>query len=97
MSAAPSLVLTHGSLRYREVSNLEGVGSPRAISVKDEEERGGGGGGGGEAKTTQLNPEEIEGVGFLAPMIYCCGYKDRDIFWDCQHGAFDSLQKLAYQ
>ena len=39
MSAAPSLALTHCSLRYREVSNLEGVGSPGAISVKDEEEK----------------------------------------------------------
>ena len=28
--------------RYREVSNLEGVGPPEAISVQDEEEEGGG-------------------------------------------------------
>ena len=27
--------------RYREVSNLEGVGPPQAISVQDEEEGGG--------------------------------------------------------
>ena len=27
--------------RYREVSNLEGVGPPEAISVQDEEEGGG--------------------------------------------------------
>ena len=27
--------------RYREVSNLEGVGPPEAISVQDEEEEGG--------------------------------------------------------
>ena len=93
-SVSPFLLVLARSLahcfRYREVSNLEGVGSPRAISVKDEEE-------GGEAKTTQLNPAEIEGVGFLAPMIYCCGYKARDIFWDCQPGACDLLQNVAYQ
>ena len=33
----PSFLLTH-CFRYREVSNLEGVGPPKAISVKDEEE-----------------------------------------------------------
>ena len=44
-SVSPFLLVLARSLahcfRYREVSNLEGVGPPEAISVQDEEEGGG--------------------------------------------------------
>ena len=44
LSRHSSLVLARSlahCFRYREVSNLEGVGPPEAISVQDEEEGGG--------------------------------------------------------